>query len=62
MDTPEEKIDNAIGGVQGTEEDHADATEDQAATLSGDGQTVKAPDAGEIEWAGGLIERAPRSS
>lgn len=62
MDTPEEKIDNAIGGVQGTEEDHADASEDLAADPSGDGQTVKAPDAGEIEWAGGLIELAPRSS
>lgn len=62
MDKPEDAIEDDIGGVQGTEADHADPADYQPADPIDGGQPVKAPDAGEIEWAGGLIERAPRSS
>jgi len=61
MDTQEDAIDNAIGGVQGTE-DEASPADGQPTDPADGGQPVKAPDAGEIEWAGGLIQKAPRSS
>ncbi|SDA16625.1 hypothetical protein [Sphingomonas sp. NFR15] len=58
----EDEIDRDVGGVQGTEGDDttADATGDAGGT--DEGTTVIAPDAGEIEWAGGLVKKAPGTS
>lgn len=60
MPGPEDDIEADIGGVQGTPDDTAVDGDDQAAWTDG-GTPVTAPDAGEIEWAGGLIEQAPRA-
>jgi hypothetical protein len=50
-----------IGGVQGTPPDQS-AKRRPADPSTGKPAEQPAPDAGEIEWAGGLIKKAPDPS
>jgi hypothetical protein len=50
-------LEEDIGGVQG--EEAGDAAEQPAEGMIEEGADVQAPDAGEIEWAGTLVKKAP---
>ena len=55
-----EPVTGDVGGVQGSTEEEMDDREDQVAqTAAGEGRDVAAPDAGEIEWAGEVVKKAP---
>ena len=64
MADEDEQITEDIGGVQGASDDEApgqepadgDATQ---APVLGEKPDRPAPDAGEIEWSGGLIKKPP---
>ena len=51
-------IEEDVGGVQGSESE-APAEQPAQGAPAGDGADVEAPGGGEIEWAGGLIKKAP---
>lgn len=55
----EDEIDRDVGGVQGTDDDAQTPDTAGDAGETDQGTTVIAPDAGEIEWAGGLVKKAP---
>jgi hypothetical protein len=60
MTDPEDLIEEDIGGVQGdAPESETGDDGDSAADTS---VSVQAPDAGEIEWAGELVKKAPGPS
>ncbi|CAN5325492.1 hypothetical protein BH10PSE15_BH10PSE15_08660 [soil metagenome] len=59
MPEPEDEIEAEIGGVQGSDDDAAKKAPDRDTDQASGGETVIAPDAGEIEWAGGLVKKAP---
>lgn len=52
-----DEIEEDIGGMQGEEKDREEVVPSE--TNSESGADVQAPDAGEIEWAGGLVKKAP---
>ena len=59
-DEREDDVTADVGGVQGTEADGAGLDrDDPAPQIVGDVPERPAPDAGEIEWAGGLLKRPP---
>ena len=59
-DEPIDEVTEDVGGVQGSEADGAVLGSDNAApSIGGDVPEQPAPDAGEIEWAGGLLKRPP---
>ncbi|AOH86230.1 hypothetical protein AWL63_21975 [Sphingomonas panacis] len=55
----EDEIERDVGGVQGTDEDAQGADAGGNPEQAEEGTKVIAPDAGEIEWAGGLVKKAP---
>ena len=57
MSKANDQIEENVGGVQGSEPDSAEGQDVEG--LSQGGVDAEAPDAGEIEWAGGLIKQAP---
>lgn len=60
MTDPEDQIEEDIGGVQG--EDPRREPTDTDGDVANMGVDVQAPDAGEIEWAGELVKKAPGSA
>jgi len=60
---PKDIVTEDVGAVQGSAADEADTatgSSDAAASATTDDVPAQpAPDAGEIEWAGGLIQRPP---
>jgi hypothetical protein len=59
-DEPDDQVTDDVGGVQGTEADGASAgLENPPTQITSDVPEQPAPDAGEIEWAGGLLKRPP---
>ena len=56
MTDPNDIIEEDIGGVQGAD-DRADPADEAADPQPG--TDVQAPDAGEIEWAGAVVKKAP---
>ena len=59
-DEPDDAVTEDVGGVQGTEDDGAGSNPDAAAPqIAGEAPDQPAPDAGEIEWAGGLLKKPP---
>ena len=59
-DEPDDEVTEDVGGVQGTEADGAGLNSDvPAPEIVGNPPEQPAPDAGEIEWAGGLLKRPP---
>ena len=59
-DEPNDEVTEDVGGVQGTAADDAELGPDSATpSIAGDVPEQPAPDAGEIEWAGGLLKRPP---
>ncbi len=59
-DEPDDAVTEDVGGVQGTQEDEAAANAGGATPIiTGETQNRPAPDAGEIEWAGGLLKKPP---
>ena len=56
----DEEVTEDVGGVQGTEADGAEPhSDDVAPQIAGDVPEQPTPDAGEIEWAGGLLKKPP---
>jgi len=55
----EDEIERDVGGVQGTEDDAEAPAAPGGPEQTDEGTKVIAPDAGEIEWAGGLVKKAP---
>ncbi len=54
-----EKVEEDIAGVQGS--NPSDASSSQTTDIAeAEGTEVHAPDAGEIEWAGAVVKKAPR--
>jgi hypothetical protein len=57
---PDDAVTDDVGGVQGTAEEETSANADGATpNITGVTQDQPAPDAGEIEWAGGLLKKPP---
>ena len=63
MADEDEQITEDIGGVQGASDDEAEvqnlAPDASPAPALGEKPDRPAPDAGEIEWSGGLIKKPP---
>jgi len=55
----EDEIERDVGGVQGTDDDAQPPAAPGGPEQTDEGTKVIAPDAGEIEWAGGLVKKAP---
>ena len=55
----DDAIEEDLGGVQGSEP-AALAEQPTQNAPAADGADVETPGGGEIEWAGGLIKKAPR--
>ena len=57
MGGPGEDLEKDIGGVQGSEPEPEEEQAQPAPNFGG--VDVEAPDAGEIEWAGSVVKKAP---
>lgn len=60
----EQEVTDDVGGVQGSDPDEGDDVDATAAAATqtavpGTAPSAPAPDAGEIEWAGGAVSRPP---
>ena len=60
IDGKENEVTEDIGGVQGASADDTQETTPRPEVDTDQASDVIAPDAGEIEWAGSLVTKAPR--
>lgn len=59
-DEIDSEVTKDVGGVQGTDDiDTGPESDGPNPTITGDTPEEPAPDAGEIEWAGGLVKKPP---